>query len=61
METNRNSTLFLDRLLSGEEVKCNICKKGIYKPFNPECEINHYFICNNCGSRFHWDPVVDIE
>ena len=32
------------RLNSGEEIRCDYCKKGIYKPMNPKAAINHCFM-----------------
>ncbi len=63
METLRNSTSLLDRLLSGEIVSCPECSNGKIKPFNPRfsAKDNHSFVCNQCGMTIHWDPVVEIE
>ena len=57
---NDNKPL-LSRLLSGEEVRCDECNKGIYRPLNPKCEVNHCFVCDVCGSTYHWDPVIEID
>lgn len=59
MEALRNSDL-LSRILSGEQVQCIRCKKGIYKPFNPKFDINHCYICDCCGDHYHYDPIVGI-
>ena len=61
METLNSSTSLVSRLLLGEEVKCDECKKGIYRPLNPNCKINHSFVCDVCGSTYHWDPVIEID
>ena len=51
----------VERLLDGEEVVCRRCGKGIYRPLHPEAKINHAFVCDYCGSRFHWDPKVEVK
>ena len=61
METTAKSKSFLSKLLDGEDVVCDVCGKGIYRPFNPEAKINHYFTCDYCGLIYHWDPVVEIK
>ena len=57
-----NSVINLKELFEGKLI-CVSCGKGIYQPFNCSYppEENHYFICNNCGDRIHWDPVVEIN
>ena len=61
METFKTSKSLIERLLDGEEITCQICHKGIYRPFNPRFKINHSFVCDQCGSHIHWDPVVEID
>ena len=61
METLASSTSLTSRLLSGEEIKCNKCKKGIYRPLNPDHKVNHWFVCDVCGNTYHWDPVIEID
>ena len=61
MGTYQNSTLSVDALLRGDKVACRECGKGCYQPLNPSYKVNHYFVCDHCGSSFHWDPVVNIE
>ena len=61
METSNSSILLSEKLISGEEVKCVDCKKGIYKPFNPEAKVNHCFVCDTCGSHVMIEPCVVVE
>ncbi len=52
----------LDRLYAGEKVLCPTCNKGFFEPSNRELplELNHCFLCNNCGERLNIDPDVII-
>lgn len=50
-----------DRLWAGEKVKCLECGEGYYEPFNPEAEVNHYYICPVCGDRVHIEANVEVE
>ena len=63
METSnkQREKSLVERLLEGEEVVCRHCGKGIYRPLHPEAKINHAFVCDYCGSRFHWDPKVEVK
>lgn len=61
MDTSKKYISLSSRLIQGEEVVCEKCGKGIYRPFNPRFKINHVYVCDNCGDSVHWDPVVDIE
>ena len=51
----------IKRLRAGETVRCEECGKGFYRPSNPASDINHWYICDNCGAHVHWDPVVEVE
>lgn len=50
-----------DRILTGQEVKCEKCGKGIYKPFNPKAERNHTYVCDKCGNTIHFIPDATVE
>lgn len=51
----------IERLQKDEKVKCKVCQKGIYKPFNSKYKINHAYVCDNCGSSINIDPVVEVK
>lgn len=53
----------VEKLLSGEKVQCDKCKKGHYVPYNTTADKAHCFYCSNteCDSRIHWDPIINIE
>lgn len=51
----------MTRILNGEQVTCEKCRKGIYRPFNPKAKVNHCYVCDHCGDGIHWDPVVIVE
>jgi predicted RNA-binding Zn-ribbon protein involved in translation (DUF1610 family) len=40
---------------------CEVCGKGILRPFKPEAKINHSYICDYCGANVHYDPLVIVE
>ncbi len=61
METTQKSTSLMTRILNGEQVTCEKCRKGIYRPFNPKAKVNHCYVCDHCGDGIHWDPVVIVE
>lgn len=61
MENLKKSKSLTSRLLDGEEVVCENCGKGIYRPFNPQFKVNHSYVCDRCGDHVHWDPVVEVE
>ena len=61
MVTTQKSVSLANRLNNGEEIRCDYCKKGIYRPKNPKAAINHCFICDYCGRTYHWDPPVFVE
>lgn len=63
METSNSSISLSEKLISGEEVKCVDCKKGIYKPFNSKVKANanHCFVCDTCGSYVMIEPCVVVE
>ena len=44
-----------------DNINCPHCREGIIIPFNPEFEINHAFICNNCGWSIHLEANVTVE
>ena len=58
METLSNSTLLET---NKGDMKCPICHTGKMKPLNPAHEVNHYFICENCGERLIIEPNVTVE
>ena len=58
METLSNSTLL--KTIKGE-MECPVCHTGKMKPLNPAHEVNHYFICENCGERLIIEPNVTVE
>ena len=67
METSANSILSenrergtIERLISGERVKCPDCKEGYYAPTCPDAKVCYWYKCDKCGSYFHFDPVVEI-
>jgi len=59
MEVSSNLIL-LDNINSGE-VESIKCHKGKMKPFNPNSQINHCYICDNCGERLMITPNVIVE
>ena len=59
MESSKK-TISLENLDSGEEV-CPKCHKGKMKPFNPKFEVNHCFICDNCGAQLTISPNIIVE
>lgn len=61
METTLKYDYMIERLQKGEKVKCKVCQKGIYKPFNSKYKINHAYVCDNCGSSINIDPVVEVK
>lgn len=61
METTKTSKSLVSRLLDGEEIVCEKCGKGTYRPFNPNFKVNHVYVCDKCGFGIHWDPVVEVE
>ena len=61
MEITQKSVSLANRLNAGEEIKCDHCKRGIYRPLNPKAAINYYFKCDYCGQVYHWDPPVIVE
>lgn len=58
METLNNSTLLET---NKGEMECPVCHTGKMKPLNPAHEVNHYFICENCGERLIIEPDVTVE
>ena len=58
-----NKSRGYEGLYAGEEFLCEICKKGIMKPSNPDYPLkeNHCFICDNCGERLNITPALTIE
>lgn len=61
MEIMSNSTLLLKKIANKEDVVCPNCGKGQIKPFNQKSEINHYYICNECGYTIILTPSVVVE
>ncbi len=62
MGTSQNSisSASTEELMKGK-VLCRQCKKGHYKTLDPKGRDDHYFVCDNCGSILHRDPVVEID
>ena len=58
METLNNSTLLK---LNKEEMECPVCHSGKMKPLNLMYEVNHYFVCVNCGERLIMEPNVTVD
>lgn len=61
METFLKYDYMIEHLNKGEEARCKKCRKGIYRPYNPKSKINHIYVCDKCGSRFQWEPAVEVE
>lgn len=61
METIPKYDYMIERLQKGEKVKCKVCQKGIYQPFNPKYKINHAYVCDNCGSSINIDYAVEVK
>lgn len=61
METIANLILLEKKLNDGEEIVCDVCKKGLMKPFNVQAKHNHLFICDNCGNKIFFEENVTIE
>ena len=60
METT-NSSILSEKLLNKGQAHCYVCKTGYYKPIKPNCELNHCFICDNCGNRLTIEPNIQVE
>ena len=63
MADEQKEKLLIDRLTRGEIIKCKVCGKGYYIPYNTTAEKAHSFNCSNpdCNSYIHWDPVINLE
>ena len=59
MTDNTDPSTF--ELLRGQTVKCQKCKCGVYRPVNPDAVKNHYFVCDNCGTTVHFEPIVEVD
>lgn len=60
METT-NSSILSEKMLNRGELHCYTCKKGYYKPVNTNSDVNHCFICDECGDKLTVEPNVQIE
>lgn len=54
---------FLSRIKKGEKIKCTICHKGYYIPYNTTADKAHSFNCSNpkCNGHYDFDPIINIE
>lgn len=61
-EIFRNKELFT-RLHTGENIKCNVCKRGIIRPMGDgPIEKENSFECDNCKAHYRYDSVnVTVE
>ena len=62
MEERKDKTR-LERLRSGEKVRCEKCGKGFFVPYATTVDKATYFDCSNpkCDNYVHCDPQIDIE
>lgn len=52
----------IESLREGKRVLCRECHEGYYAPFNTDNPSQaHTFICDKCGARVRFEPVVDTE
>ncbi len=61
MEIILKSNYTIEDLQNGKKIECDICHKGIYRPFNSKFKVNHAYVCDNCGSCINIDPVVEVK
>lgn len=58
MEENKS---ILDKLISGETVKCPKCNEANIEPFGTTADKAHSFICPNCDYTVRYTPAINIE
>lgn len=53
MEENINVSALIEKLRTGEKIKCLKCKKGIYVTKQEYLNTSHNFWCDKCGDLLH--------
>lgn len=61
MERNFSASEMIERLRTGEKIKCTKCGKGHYTTNKKYIETSHSFWCDNCNDLLHVTSSVTVE
>lgn len=60
MENISNQTDIIQRLRSGEKIKCEKCDDGYFITDVKDISISHFFHCNKCNNHINVDDASVI-
>lgn len=61
MENTLKYDYLIERLRSGEIVKCKSCGKGIYRPMGEKDGLCYNYDCDECGAHIIIEPMIEVK